>query len=374
LRLEPRPVPSRPLGLLLIWALGLAALLGTLVVTLSRGLGVPRGTGPAAEGEAFLLPPPLTVERPRWSDAYRVDTLPQLLSVGAAVDVDSGWVLLDPRARQVVVLPNDPESLPLRFGREGDGPGELQSPSFLAVSGDQVGVLEARGDRLVRFDLSGRVLGPVGLTDGGCAFGPGQSLLGHPSGGFVVVRTCTGMDGSMRGLYQRVGPEGDVDLLLDLALQPGGRFDPFRVPVAAVLDGTLLAGTLSDGCLWPLDPESDGEESITLCVPTSERLPLPDSIRIRLEALAVQASRVGRRLEMPDFLPTFIEVRSSTAGPLLSIPSARGPEALDLLGPGGGRTRFEVSAPNASFVGRKEVLLVRDLLVGTALARIRRDG
>jgi hypothetical protein len=303
-----------------------------------------------------------------------VDTLPEVLSVQAAVDVDSAWVLLDSRAGRVAVVSDDPEKTIVRFGREGDGPGELQTPSFLAVSYGQVGVLEARGDRLVRFDLSGRVLGPVGLTDVGCAFGPGQALLGHPSGGFVVVRSCTGMDGGMRGLYQHVGVEGDVDLLLDLPLQSGNRFDPFRVPVVAVVGEKLLAGTLSEGCLWPLDAPSGRGDADALCMPSDERLPLPDSIRIRLEALAVQTSRVGRRLEMPDFLPTFIEVRPSAVGPLLRVPLPNGREALDLLDPGGERTRIDAPAPDAVFVGSDEILLVRDLPEGTELARIRRDG
>jgi hypothetical protein len=160
-----------------------------------------------------------------------------------------------------------------------------------------------------------------------------------------------------------------VDLLLDLPLQSGSRFDPFRVPVAAVLDGTLLAGTVSEGCLWPLNRTDDHGHADAFCLPPDERPPLPDSIRIRLEALAMQASRVGRRLEIPDLLPAFIEVRSSAAGPLLRVPLPNGREALDLLHPGGWRTRIDPPMSDAVFVGREEILLV-----GTELAWVRRDG
>lgn len=373
MRNAPKSFSARPLGFVVTWGLGITALLGTLAVTIGRAI---RDSTPRVgeEAPALLIGSPKSYERPRWAGAHRVDTLSEVLSVRAAVDIDSAWVLLDSRLRQLVVLPDTPGAPILRFGREGDGPGELRNPSFMAVSGNQIGVLEARGDRLVRFDLSGENLGTALLTDPACVFGPGQALVGDPRGGFVLLRSCSGMRGSTRGIVQRVGPRGRAETILDLPLQSGNRFDPFRLPVITLMDEVLHFGLLSEGCLRPLESFVAHPAPSGICVPTDERLPVPDSIRTRLEALSIQASRVGRTLEEPDRLPPFLEVRSSSAGPLLRVPLPGGGEALDLLHTGGSRTRIEVARPDAVFVGRDEILLVDDLMVGTRLGRVRRGG
>ena len=361
------------MGFVATWVLGITALLGTLAVTIGRTIR--DSAPPLADGaQTSLIAPPGSYERPRWAGAHRIDTLPGVLSIRAAVDVDSAWVLLDSRARQLVVLPDTPKAPILRFGREGDGPGEFRDPWFMAVSGNQIGVLEARGDRLVRFDLSGQILGAALLTDPSCVFGPGQALLGDPRGGFVLLRTCSGMRGSTRGVVQRVDLLGRTETILDLPLQSGQHFDPFRLPVITHLDDVLLFGLLSEGCLRPLDSSATNTTTSGFCAPAGERLPLPDSIRARLEALATQASRVGQRLEMPEALPPFIEVRTSSAGPLLRVPLSTGGEALDLLHTGGKRTRIDAAQPDAVFVGRDEILLVEDLMVGTRLGHVHRGG
>lgn len=372
--------PSSPprWGFVATWILGVAALLGTLAATLGRVMEARAGSSERAAPEAAeVLAPPDRSIAVRHRDADRVDTFPEVLGVGHAVEIDEGWVVLDAGGRRVHVIPDAPTA-PLRsFGREGDGPGELRFPSRVAVSGSQIGVLEARGDRLVRYGRDGTVHGPVSLVHEACGFGPARALLESPGGGFLVLRSCTAPDGRTRALLLEVDVDGRVRVRENRLLQSlrSDAVDPYATPVVAVLEGGTYLGLLSDGCLSPVADDRQGASGrAPLCASADPRVPLPDSTRARFEALAERMEAIGGTVAIPDALPPFTDVRTTRAGVVLQVPLPDGRQALDLLRDGGRRTRFLADAPRGTFIGRRHLLLVRDLMEGTELAWMERDG
>ncbi|HZD06168.1 MAG TPA: hypothetical protein VE173_14755 [Longimicrobiales bacterium] len=374
----PSAPRSRRWGLAAAWTLGTVAVLGTLATSLSRVMeaGARPALLPPKEPSLLLGPPDRRVALGD-AGASRIDTLESILSVTDAVELDTAWAVLDARAHRIHVVPDRPGAPVLHVGREGDGPGEMRDPAYLAVSGKQMAALERRGDRLVRFDRNGEVLGPVSLGHPTCGFGPAQSLAGDPSGGFLALRTCIGADRRSRALLLRVAPDGRVEVLANQPLQSlvNDEVDPFAVPVAAVLGGARYLGVLAEGCLVRLDPDPGTGAPGSVCTPEDERVALPDSVRQRYEALAGKMARAGGRLAIPRWLPPFGRVRTSPAGVVLSVPLSGGGGALDLVDPRGRRTRFVPEADGvAVFIGRRHVLVGRDLMKGAELVWTPLDG
>lgn len=376
--------PSTPRwGLVAAWLLGITAVLGTLLATAGRVMearaGDPIEDVARASPEATILSGPHRAVSIRHADAVRTDTFPEVLSAGHAVEIDGGWLLLDPAARRVHVVPDDPAASLRTFGREGDGPGELRQPYRIALSATTIGVVEATGDRLVRFGLDGTVLGPVQLVQPTCGFGPAGALVPVPpasGGGFLVLRSCTGVDGSMRALVLAVASDGRVRVVEDHPLQSlrTGAMDPYATPVIAALDGSVYLGVLSDGCLSRVAGLGEEGTSTSLCAPAPAGIPLPDSVRAGFEALAEKMRRIGGDVAIPDVLPPFTDVRTVRAGIVLQVPLADGRDALDLVESGARRTRFSVDVPGATFIGRRHVLLARALVQGTELTWVEWDG
>lgn len=356
--------------------LGAATLLAGALAVAGR-TGEEEAERAAAEpAEALALAEPYRTVAVHPSGAARVDTFVTVLSAGHAVETDDAWLLLDPVARKIHVVADDPSVALRSFGREGDGPGELRRPLRVALSGSTLAVLEAEGDRLVRFALDGTVVGPVSLVRESCPFGPAAGLAPVSDGGFVVLRSCTGMDGATRALVLGVDPDGHVRVVEDRRLQ-GLRtepVDPYATPALLELGGTPYLGTLSGGCLLRLAGFRGRKAPRGLCAVRGSGVPLPDPVRADLEALAEKMRAIGGRVAIPERLPPFTGVRTTPAGPVLEVPLPEGRTALDLVEEGGQRIRFLAEAPGATWVGRRHLLLARVLMGGTELVWVRRDG
>lgn len=98
-----------------------------------------------------------------------------------AVDAGGNVYVLDSGNGRVVVF--DPEGQPLRsFGRQGQGPGEFQSPGLIAVVGDRVIVHDGALDRWSVFGTDGRSIADHDVAE---RFAPG-SVVGLDEGLLVI--------------------------------------------------------------------------------------------------------------------------------------------------------------------------------------------
>jgi hypothetical protein len=317
-----------------------------------------------------------------------VDTLAPVLSVGDAVEFAGGWALLDPRARQVHLL--GPGGELRSFGREGEGPGEMEMPVRLDVDGAVLGVVEAGGHRLVRYDTAGSILAPVSLSVRACMFGPALGVRAAPTGGFVVLRTCTGFGGSTEAVLLGIDPEGAVRVVVRRRLHdPARGLDPFAIPILARAGDTLYLGTLAEGCLHPVDLGGVGptppdpvaspgaaatpESAAPLCAATGPPVRLPRADRERLAVMGARFEEAGRTLEIPRHLPRFTEVHHGPRRPAFRVPLEPEREALDLVGRRGERIRIELPVdPPGIFIGSDHLLIARELAGGTEVRRLER--
>jgi hypothetical protein len=169
-----------------------------------------------------------------------------------AIGPDGSIFLLDRQHRQIHVI--DSTGRPLRtVGRPGQGPGELEQPASLYLSGDSVTVVDPGNGRLQGFTSDGGLASSQTIL--ACASGPAPPAVG-PDG--ILVRPTLGFDEalaivcSMRGeelarLGELLAP-GQAEL--DMTHMRQMRAQALEGVVPAVLLNTADAVVGSDGAVW----------------------------------------------------------------------------------------------------------------------------
>lgn len=329
----PTPMPPDPWVGALLRRLLFAAVAALVLVQFTPRSSTGRSDAPtpgAGEGTARVLPTaPRTLDPPGPGS---------LLPPFEADDVEhsrAGWVLLDRSEGEVLVL--DPTGHPTRrFGRRGQGPGELERPLDVALADDgTVAVLDASGLRLDLFPPTG-VPRRVPLAADGCTGTFGDDVVHHDDG-WWVIRRC----------FQ--GPNADLEVVRVPLAGPPVRAerraltrmntDPHLVPLLVATDQGLFAGSNLAPCLDPV-----GRDGARLCLPQPARAPIPDTTSARLFGdLERRAAAVGLDLEIPTHYPALIEARSRPRGPVVRAIRPDGSAAwaeeagdtLRILEPGG---------------------------------------
>jgi hypothetical protein len=98
-----------------------------------------------------------------------------------AFDGDGNLYVLDRGSHRVVVF--DPDGgFRHTIGRRGSGPGEFQGPIGLAVTGQEVAILDMANNAVVVFRRDGHYLRNIPFESGDR---PGRQFGAHPLGGFV---------------------------------------------------------------------------------------------------------------------------------------------------------------------------------------------
>lgn len=136
-------------------------------------------TATLPDRDRALEPPSRTLFTVGVADGAEHEMFGQVSAV--AFDDDGRLYVLDRGSHRVAVFSPDGRFVRM-FGRRGGGPGELQAPVGIAVSGDEVLVLDLAHGAIVVYDRDGahRRNLPFDLEDR-----PGRRFAAHPRGGFV---------------------------------------------------------------------------------------------------------------------------------------------------------------------------------------------
>lgn len=172
------------------------------------------GAAPAEAQQAVTLPArdrPLELPvRPAYTVGVAEGADHEMFAqvAGAAFDADGNLFVLDRGNHRVVVF--GPSGAFVRtFGRRGGGPGELQAPMRIVVSGDEVVIHDLAHNAAVIYSRDGTHLRNV-LFDADQR--PGRRLDAHPGGGFVFEPMATSVTLTDRGLPQ-VGRRDSLPIL-----------------------------------------------------------------------------------------------------------------------------------------------------------------
>ena len=125
----------------------------------------PIGVTDCASGGVYVSDAELGLVAHLDDDGNPVATLGKGLLVrptGIACDRDQGELYVaDTRANEIKVL-DLAGNLKRRYGRSGDGKGELNAPTYLALSGDRLYVTDTLNARVQVFDRDGRIVETIG--------------------------------------------------------------------------------------------------------------------------------------------------------------------------------------------------------------------
>jgi hypothetical protein len=120
---------------------------------------------------------------------------------GVAFDDAGNLFVLDRGNHRVVVYGPDGRFVRM-FGRRGGGPGELQAPMNLVVTGQEVAILDLAHNAAVIYRADGTYLRNIPFNDDR----PGRGFVPHPRGGFVyepTAVTTTVVGGSLPQVTRR---------------------------------------------------------------------------------------------------------------------------------------------------------------------------
>lgn len=216
--------------------------------------------------------------------------------IGGLVDWSIGpegsVFLLDGRAKQVHVTDSTGRFL-RSIGRPGQGPGELERPASIHLSGDLLTVVDPGNGRLQAFKLDGEPASS--RTIPACASGPAPPAVG-PDG--ILVRPTLGFDA---GLAIVCSSSGEERARLGELLAPGEAMVDMSQMRAQIREGEVPAMLLNaadavvagDGTVWLVLSAAAQIESYD---PSGQRL-----ARVSLnepEFEAVRAAWVERNAEL----------------------------------------------------------------------------
>ena len=317
-------------------------------------------------GDQSISPEPLT--EMHLSPAQGTFILPEVLSVGDAVEWEGGWILLDRREGKFHFL-HPTQGLTASFGGEGPGPGELQAPIALALQDSLLWILNQRGLVIDRYSLDGGFRERRRVYGGGCLVGFAQGLLANPENGLLLLRVCpASLPGPGTAWIEEISPDGNLSPILSLPLgEPGSRQLHFlRQPAMAFGPDNLFFGTWDAPCIGEF--EIHGKLEGYRCLPDYSRPETPAEEKSDLERRFKRISELGLLpISVPDSLPWFDRIFSTSRG--LVVRRLRGEEERDLvlLPKGRGRSVINHIFPKNTFVGERGILVAQDLFQGTRI-------
>jgi hypothetical protein len=125
-------------------------------------------------------------------------------------------------------------------------------------------------------------------------------------------------------------------------------------------------GTWDAPCL--LSFTTEGNSIGRFCLPDSERASVPEEEKAMLEERFQGITRMGLLpMEVPDLLPWYDAVFSTSVGPVVRRIRGESDRDLVLLFPDGTTSVIDRLFPESTFVGERSILVVRDLLQGTEI-------
>ncbi len=320
-------------------ALTLLILLSNWITFETLGRGSTTASGVLDWQEAYGTqtasePPQTTVSV---SGNPSVFSLPQVLSVEDAVETNDRWTLLDRRLGKVHLLHKD-SGLIRSLGQEGEGPGELRRPLALALQDTLLWVVNQQGFSLDIFSLESGFLVRERITGGGCLAGLAKRLASAGPGGALFMHICPAtLPGPGTAWVESLSPDGELRPILSLPLGREGsrQLHPFRQPALAAGSGMFYFGTWDAPCLL---------------------------------SFTTEITRMGfLPMEVPDQLPWYDAVFSTSVGPVVRRIRGEGDRDLVLLFPDGTTSVTDRLFPESTFVGERSILVVRDLLQGTEI-------
>ena len=291
--------------------------------------------------------------------------LTDVVSATDAVEALQGWVLLDRRAQQLVML-DQQGGLVGVAARRGDGPGELSDAARIALVDSTLVVVDAGGNRLDLFTLQGAFRERVPLrSPAACAAAPVRDLIGQ-SGPLAMLRLCTRTNGSTAALVERVSLSGDRESLVDTVFNDLSRgIDPTRIPLLASVAGSVRFVITPERCVIVLGQSEDVPRST--CHPDADPLLVPDSLKASFKDVESRVRAMGGTLKIPDRFPPFD--RLLTVGDQLAfhVILDDSTHALEVVR---GERLERIQLPNRTsfWVGTRTILLAQDRLEGTAFA------
>ena len=306
---------------------------------------------------------------------------PSLPSVLSATDADFGgstWFVLDRRARRIHRF-SETGALLGHFARQGDGPGELSSPTALAVHRDRVAVADRGFVRL--YDFAGTHVADQRHAIDGC-FAPRIANLDSVSLGLLILVQCTNPVRGMNAMAFLARDDGGVRMRASVA--PPGRgivADLGFQPVMSAHPAGFVFGNADAECLgvYDLTARRTGRE----CHGWLKRTPLSKREADALKEQIMPAARaVGARVIVPLRLPPFERVFDLPDGRLayrVPVPVGEGEEGtgddhifrLVTQGEAGGEQALPTPAASALFVSGNSVLAAWDAPDGVRIATYR---
>ena len=365
------PSMHRPSRLRLLLPAALLAAAAFAILRPPAGTSPATRSSPATGGDPFAAAGWDTAASPRI-------VLPGVASVTDAAETPAGWVLLDGRRDRIHGL-DRAGTLLWSTGGEGRGPGELLRPVALTVTDSTVVVADARGRALDRFDLDGAFVGRTVLRPTDCMGNLVRGIGPWRDGAVVLLRLCLEVEtGVMHVRADRVGLTGASTTLATLPLKslrrPGA--DLLASGVLAVRPPRVYLGTTTSRCLETVGMGSaspgSGERPAgaggTLCLPETDAVPLSGEERRRLDrALSRRPLIRALGVRTPEALPPFDRIFPIPGGVVFrTLTSAEG-RALVRVRPTGVSDRLRVPATDATFVGRRSILVTWQEMAGTAL-------
>lgn len=365
-----RPVPKRGAVAMSVATLVAVVALGwSLLASFAdrvRPEAVSDSGGDGAEAQALGFPPSLP---------------PSLPSVLSATDADFGgstWFVLDRRARRIHRF-SETGTLLGHFARQGDGPGELSSPTALAVHGDRVAVADRGFVRL--YDFAGAHVADRRHTIDGC-FAPRIANLDSVALGLLILVQCTSPVRGMNAMALLVHDDGGVRMRVSVV--PPGRgivVDLGFQPVMSAHPAGFVFGNADAECLGVYDMTA--RRTGHLCHGWLKRTPLSEREADALREQIMPAARaVGARVIVPLRLPPFERVFDLPDGRLayrVPVPVSEGEAGtgddhifrLVTQGEAGGEQALPTPAASALFVSGNSVLAAWDAHDGVRIATYR---
>lgn len=331
-------------------------------------------------GRSSLPPEPEIVSAPSAGTSAALGGLVHASVVSAtdAAAADSVWFLLDGRGRRVHRF-DETGALLESFAGPGEGPGELCSPTAIAVHRGAVAVADRGVVRL--YDFAGGSVADRRLAFDGC-LAPRTIGIESVSRGLLLLVQCAS---PLRGVVARVflaSDDGDVRLLASRS--PAGRgfvADLGFVPVMSAHPEGFVFGDANAECLDVFAVRAQpvaAEATRSVCHDWLRRLPVSGrSAKAVEDRLRDAAGAVGARVLVPRRLPPFDRVFALADGRLVyRVPTPAPDEEavgaglfrLALRGEGERELAPPIPAASTVFMSDNSVLAVWETLDGVRVA------
>lgn len=247
--------------------------------------------------------------------------------VGLAADDTGGVFVLDAGDHQVKAFGPDGAFLNT-FGREGQGPGEMQFPRSITTVGSNVVVSDQTRARLITFSTAGEYVDEVAVE-----FTRGfSSLFGLTDGSFVVAYDSVGEDWPLNTSFGKVtgGGELAVDFFQLAAQTPMYRHDggfqsldlPDTRPRLVTTPSGLIYVTRGDEYqVLALTAAGDTRWALRVAAP---RDPYDDAdVDEAISGIAEMFPEMTRdNIDLPDGLPALADIAVDGHGHLYVLPFA----------------------------------------------------